>query len=191
MSSFGVKTCGDYLYSGHTCTLVLATHFINECQSINRSLSKCPYSFSIKFLSYFRFAAQLSFSSCFYLDFSDYWYVSHLGWSSTLLHRYSHCLGSYISSIHLLSHVRESRKQKCLVLFISTDIQILCLVWQIIEHFYNAIKHESEFGFHSSPILKKMLKQLYRMNMIFRNFFPKFVASSTVGSIQYDASAIG
>ncbi|CAF3621455.1 unnamed protein product [Adineta steineri] len=30
MSSFGVKTCGDYLYSGHTCTLVLATHFINE-----------------------------------------------------------------------------------------------------------------------------------------------------------------
>jgi len=31
MSSFGVKTCGDYLYSGHTCTLVLATHFINEC----------------------------------------------------------------------------------------------------------------------------------------------------------------
>ena len=32
MSSFGVKTCGDYLYSGHTCTLVLATHFINECE---------------------------------------------------------------------------------------------------------------------------------------------------------------
>ena len=32
MSSFGVKTCGDYLYSGHTCTLVLATHFINECK---------------------------------------------------------------------------------------------------------------------------------------------------------------
>jgi len=31
MSSFGVKTCGDYLYSGHTCTLILATHFINEC----------------------------------------------------------------------------------------------------------------------------------------------------------------
>ncbi|CAF2404197.1 unnamed protein product [Rotaria sp. Silwood2] len=30
LSSFGVKTCGDYLYSGHTCTLVLATHFINE-----------------------------------------------------------------------------------------------------------------------------------------------------------------
>ncbi|CAF1163833.1 unnamed protein product [Rotaria sp. Silwood1] len=30
MSSFGVKTCGDYLYSGHTCTLILATHFINE-----------------------------------------------------------------------------------------------------------------------------------------------------------------
>ncbi len=34
MSSFGVKTCGDYLYSGHTCTLVLATHFINECRLI-------------------------------------------------------------------------------------------------------------------------------------------------------------
>lgn len=32
MSSFGVKTCGDYLYSGHTCTLILATHFINECK---------------------------------------------------------------------------------------------------------------------------------------------------------------
>lgn len=30
MSSFGVKTCGDYLYSGHTCTLVLTTQFINE-----------------------------------------------------------------------------------------------------------------------------------------------------------------
>lgn len=32
MSSFGVKTCGDYLYSGHTCTLILTTHFINECK---------------------------------------------------------------------------------------------------------------------------------------------------------------
>ena len=38
MSSFGVKTCGDYLYSGHTCTLVLATHFINECMLIQPKL---------------------------------------------------------------------------------------------------------------------------------------------------------
>jgi hypothetical protein len=42
MSSFGVKTCGDYLYSGHTCTLILATHFINECTY----KKKFPRSFS-------------------------------------------------------------------------------------------------------------------------------------------------
>ncbi|CAF0875469.1 unnamed protein product [Didymodactylos carnosus] len=30
LSLYGVRTCGDYLYSGHTCTLILCTHFINE-----------------------------------------------------------------------------------------------------------------------------------------------------------------
>ena len=41
MSMQGVRTCGDYMFSGHTITVTMLNFFVTECKSITASFESC------------------------------------------------------------------------------------------------------------------------------------------------------
>jgi sphingomyelin synthase-related protein 1 len=69
----GVRTCGDYMFSGHTVVLTLLTHFICECKTPSSYIS---YLFLYSILNYhFRYSLYFQLVTYICMGKQSFWYI--------------------------------------------------------------------------------------------------------------------
>lgn len=107
MSLRGVRSCGDYMFSGHTVVLTLLNFFITECKCLNfyHSFHLHRQIFILFYLN--RYANQLVLPAHRHMGPQFVWYIFHPCRTRTLLNRRLHRLLHHHQVVPILSFLSQ------------------------------------------------------------------------------------